>query len=82
MSEQRLLRRAEVVKMTGLGRSSIYRLMAAGSFPRPVRLSQRSVAWRSTDLSKWINSRQAVNARGFVLTTGCLPSSDKGKLRE
>ena len=32
----RLLRRQQVEEITGLSRSSLYRLMAAGEFPRPV----------------------------------------------
>ena len=33
--EERLLRRREVEKITGMSRSSIYRLMPDGEFPRP-----------------------------------------------
>lgn len=42
---QRLLRLKQVRTITGLGRSTIYRWMEAGRFPKPVRLGPRSVAW-------------------------------------
>jgi prophage regulatory protein len=36
------VRMAAVVRMTGLGRSTIYRLMAEDKFPSPVRLAKRA----------------------------------------
>jgi prophage regulatory protein len=55
---QRLLARLPVVlKVTGLGRSTIYRWIADGSFPAPVRLGPRAVAWRWSDLDRWTQSR-------------------------
>ena len=38
----RLWRLREVVHRTGLSASTIYRLMAAGNFPRPVRIDRRA----------------------------------------
>ena len=46
-----------VLAATGLGRSTIYRLIADGSFPAPVRLGPRAVAWRWSDLDQWTHSR-------------------------
>jgi prophage regulatory protein len=46
-----------VMRLTGLGRSTIYRMMAEGSFPAAVRLSSRAVAWRESDLEAWSRSR-------------------------
>ena len=52
-----LARLPMVLKMTGLGRSTIYRWIAVGSFPPPVRLGPRAVAWRWSDLDRWTQSR-------------------------
>jgi len=52
-----LARMPVVLKMTGLGRSTIYRWIADGSFPPPVRLGPRAVAWRWSDLDQWTRSR-------------------------
>ena len=41
----RLLRRPEVEALTGLARATIYQKMAAGHFPRPVKIGIRAVAW-------------------------------------
>ena len=42
----RLLRRREVEEITGMSRSSIYRLMKKGKFPRRVRIGSKAVRWR------------------------------------
>jgi prophage regulatory protein len=52
-----LARLPVVLDVTGLGRSTIYRWIADGSFPPPVRLGPRAVAWRWSDLDRWTQSR-------------------------
>lgn len=51
------LRLPDVIRLTGLARSTIYRLMAAGLFPEPVRLGPRAVAWRRSDIERWMETR-------------------------
>lgn len=51
------LRIKVVMRLTGLGRSTIYRLMAEDAFPQPVRLTRRLIAWRRADLDKWGDGR-------------------------
>ena len=50
----RLLRRPVVQEMTGLSRSSIYAKMADGTFPRPVQIGARAVAWKESDILEWM----------------------------
>lgn len=50
---QLMMRLSTVMRMTGLSRSTIYRLMAARRFPLPVRVGPRAVAWRLNDLERW-----------------------------
>ena len=59
-SDTMLLRIRVVMQLTGLGRSTIYRLMADQQFPSPVRLSKRVVAWRRGDLERWTEERPPV----------------------
>ena len=47
-----------VMQATGLGRSTIYRLVANGEFPAPVHVGPRAVAWRWADLDRWSASRR------------------------
>jgi prophage regulatory protein len=53
------LRLPAVMKMTGLGRSTIYRMVAQRRFPCPVRITNRAVAWRRIDLDQWSEARPA-----------------------
>ena len=53
----RLLRLPAVLERTGLGRSALYNLMAAGRFPRPLQIGARAVAWREDEIEEWIRTR-------------------------
>lgn len=55
------LRMPSVMHMTGLGRSTIYRMMAEQRFPSPVKLSTRAVAWRREDLERWSDDLKAAS---------------------
>lgn len=44
----------QVKEITGLSKSTIYRLMNEEKFPRPLRLSPQRVAWRIVDIEKWL----------------------------
>lgn len=53
-----VLRRRDVEERVGLARSTIYDLMSKGLFPRPIRLSAGAVAWRSSDIQRWLDERE------------------------
>lgn len=62
MDEERIIRRAEVLRLTGLTKSSLYRLIEAGEFIRPVRLGPNSVGWRLAAVLEWIRALPEVDA--------------------
>ena len=68
--EARILRRREVERLTLLSKASIYRLMQMGTFPMPLKLGQRAVAWRTDEIHEWIASRP--RAMGDVPWSGPL----------
>lgn len=53
----RLIRLPEVQHRVGLGRSTIYRWMAEGKFPKPVQLGGYAVAWAEDEIEEWISQR-------------------------
>jgi prophage regulatory protein len=55
----RLIRLPEVQHRVGLGRSTIYRWMSEGKFPRPVQLGGYAVAWSEEEIETWIAKRLA-----------------------
>jgi prophage regulatory protein len=56
-AEGRFLRINDVVATIGVSRATIYRMIDAGSFPAPVRLTARSVGWWESAVSSWLNNR-------------------------
>lgn len=55
-----ILRFPEAIELTGLSRSTIYKKIADGTFPKPMKLSTRAVGFSSSELNDWINSLQKV----------------------
>lgn len=50
----RILRLQDVISYTGLARSTIYKYVDEGSFPKPVPLGGRSVGWVESEVQAWI----------------------------
>jgi prophage regulatory protein len=53
----RLIKLKEVMDCTGLGRSTIYNHIADETFPKPVSLGARAVAWVEGEVQDWILER-------------------------
>lgn len=50
-----LLRRKEVLEIMRFSNTRLYRMIANGSFPPPLKLpGTRVIAWRKSDLENWI----------------------------
>lgn len=54
--QERLIRIATVMEVTGLSRSRIYQLISEDKFPVNVSLGGRSVAWVESEVQLWIKS--------------------------
>jgi prophage regulatory protein len=50
----RLLRMTDVIKLTGLPKSTIYLKIKNKEFPDQVSIGARSVAWVETEINEWI----------------------------
>ena len=53
----RIIRLKEVIDSTGLARSTIYKYIAEGTFPKPVSLGDRCVGWVDSEVHEWILAR-------------------------
>jgi len=60
MSEQ-ILKLPEVVKTTGLARSTIYKLINEDRFPKQIKLTSFSSGWIKSEVDYWIDERIAVS---------------------
>ncbi|PSU27963.1 helix-turn-helix transcriptional regulator [Photobacterium lutimaris] len=56
MQTKRLIRLNEVINVTSLSRSAIYRMMDTGEFPKSVSIGKRAVAWEESAVCQWIDS--------------------------
>ena len=65
--QKRFIRLPEVLSRTGFGRTSIYRKMEDGSFPKSVKLGgppidpeafdSRAIAWVEEEIDQWVEDR-------------------------
>ena len=65
--KHRFIRLNEVLSRTGFGRTSIYRKMEDGSFPKSVKLGgppidpeafdSRAIAWVEEEIDQWVEDR-------------------------
>lgn len=62
----------KVLERTGLSRSSLYDKLDEKSprydvtFPRPVHLSERSIAFSEQEITEWIENKLAARCQGGV----------------
>lgn len=54
-----LLRLPEVLKKTGLSRSSLYLAINNGTFPKGIKISERGVAFIESEVDEWVQNRIA-----------------------
>ncbi|WP_167392105.1 helix-turn-helix transcriptional regulator [Mesorhizobium sophorae] len=53
MNTRTFLRRPDVQRLTGLSTSSMYEVMKAGTFPKPIRIGPKAVAWDADEVAEW-----------------------------
>ncbi|EOX6785869.1 helix-turn-helix transcriptional regulator [Pseudomonas aeruginosa] len=53
----RIIRLKEVMGLTGLARSTVYKYVSEGVFPKPVSLGDRCVGWLESEVHNWILER-------------------------
>lgn len=53
----RIIRLKGVIDSTGLARSTIYKYIGEGTFPKPVPLGDRCVDWVDSEVHDWILAR-------------------------
>ena len=61
MTLEPIYRLPKVMELTGLSRSSIYLALSKGTFPKPIKLGQRSIGWPESLLIQWREEREEKN---------------------
>lgn len=52
----RILRIKAVLDRTGLSRSTLYRKVQSGTFPKQVHISTRCAGWRESAVNAWMRN--------------------------
>ena len=52
-----LLTRREVESRFGISKTTGYRLLQGGEFPKPIRIGVRAVRWDEAEIAAWVKSR-------------------------
>lgn len=52
----RILRLNTVLDRTGLSRSTLYRKIQTGTFPKQVRIAARCAGWRESAVNDWVRN--------------------------
>ena len=50
---KKIYRLPEVMKLTGLSRSSIYLRISTDEFPKPIKIGRRAVGWTEDSIIAW-----------------------------
>jgi excisionase family DNA binding protein len=50
-----ILRLKDLCELLKLSRSTIYKMMSEGRFPQSVRLGEKAVGWKRSDILGWVN---------------------------
>jgi len=53
----RLMRLKETCQMAGIEKTTAYKMINEGTFPKPVSVGGRAVRWVSTEIESWIMDR-------------------------
>lgn len=64
MGDTKLISAKEVLKLTGYkSRTTLWRRVRAGDFPKPIALSSNSTRWKSSEVEDWINDLPEMDYR-------------------
>ena len=64
MSDLKVIKIATVKELTALSAASIYRLMKKGTFPKQIKLAERSSAWFLEEIYNWLERKKNIRDGG------------------
>lgn len=70
-----LIRISDVCAITGLSVPTIYRLMSRNEFPRPLKITNTARAWKLSEVSAWLESREGVE---ITMPSSRSPQAQRG----
>jgi prophage regulatory protein len=74
--QDRIVRPAEAVTITGRSLASLWRDEQAGTFPNKIRIGANSVGYRLSEIQNWLESRQTITPETVRLVA---PGARRGR---
>jgi prophage regulatory protein len=62
-ADDTMLRTKDVLRLMGLSRSTLKRMVIDGRFPKPMRLSPRRLGWPARDVKAWLDAAESARAK-------------------
>lgn len=62
--DEKIIRLKTVLARTGLSRSTLYRMIGNGSFPRQQRIGVQATGWYQSEVEQWLSNPSGYRARG------------------
>ena len=59
LAVDRLLSFRDLKARCTLSRSTVWRYVQRGEFPKPIKVTDRRIAWRESDVTRWLDKRAA-----------------------
>jgi predicted DNA-binding transcriptional regulator AlpA len=56
--QPRYLREKDLLKVIPISKSTLWRKVARGAFPKPIKLSEKITVWRTEDIEDWFNEQE------------------------
>ena len=64
MSDLKVIKLTTVKELTALSVASIYRLMKKGTFPKQIKLAERSSGWFLEEIYNWLEKKKNIRDGG------------------
>ncbi len=62
---EKLLRMKDLTEMTGFGPDHIYKMIRKGTFPKQIKLSERSSRWLTSEVTAWLEESIEVSRKAI-----------------
>ena len=53
----KIMRPAETINTLSISKSTLWRWIGEGNFPRPIKLGNKAVGWDQETIQEWINDK-------------------------
>ena len=60
LASLRYIRERQLLDVLPFGKTTLWKMVGEGNFPKPIKLSDRITAWKEHEVIAWLQDREAV----------------------